>query len=176
MYDRSITHASTAPSLFCFDTDLPDGIHPIFISSATQQAMQICVDEDVTQESNTKMIEKETLLNDIQTHGQGSNFFEFQQQIQVPYGFQRTSRSNALMIFIAIRIIRRMKLLSSTITIISIRKTFVSQTVVSETIHETNLFTVICFDPKLKALIESVSNASSCRVTVAPSSITSHIR
>jgi hypothetical protein len=29
------------------------------------------------------MIEKEILLNDIQTNGQGSNFYEFQQQIQV---------------------------------------------------------------------------------------------
>jgi hypothetical protein len=29
------------------------------------------------------MIGKETLLNDIQTNGQGSTFFEFQQQIQV---------------------------------------------------------------------------------------------
>jgi hypothetical protein len=45
--------------------------------------MQLCVDEDVTQENNHKLIEKEILLNDIQTHGQGSNFFEFQQQIQV---------------------------------------------------------------------------------------------
>jgi len=41
------------------------------------------VDEDVTQENNHKMIEKEILLNDIQMNGQGSNFFEFQQQIQV---------------------------------------------------------------------------------------------
>lgn len=45
--------------------------------------MQLCVDEDVTQENNSKMIEKEILLNDIQTNGQGSNFFEYQQQIQV---------------------------------------------------------------------------------------------
>jgi len=29
------------------------------------------------------MIEKEVLLNDIQTNAQGSNFYEFQQQIQV---------------------------------------------------------------------------------------------
>ncbi len=41
------------------------------------------MDEDVTQENNHKMIEKEILLNDIQMNGQGSNFFEFQQQIQV---------------------------------------------------------------------------------------------
>ncbi|CAF4584461.1 unnamed protein product, partial [Rotaria sp. Silwood2] len=61
---------------------LPPGIHSIFISSATQQAMQLCVDEDLTQENNTKMIDKEILLNDIQTNGQGSNFYEFQQQIQ----------------------------------------------------------------------------------------------
>ncbi|CAF0793564.1 unnamed protein product [Rotaria sordida] len=61
---------------------LPSGIHTIFISSATQQAMQLCVDEDLTQENNAKMIDKEILLNDIQTNGQGSNFYEFQQQIQ----------------------------------------------------------------------------------------------
>lgn len=58
-------------------------MHSIFISSTTQQALQVCVDEDLTQESNTKMIGKEVLLNDIQTNGQGSNFIEFQQQIQV---------------------------------------------------------------------------------------------
>lgn len=62
---------------------LPPGIQSLFISSTTQQALQLCVDEDITQENNTKMIEKEVLLNDIQTNGQGSNFFEFQQQIQV---------------------------------------------------------------------------------------------
>jgi hypothetical protein len=45
--------------------------------------MQLCVDEDLTQENNSKLIDKEILLNDIQTNGQGSNFFEFQQQIQV---------------------------------------------------------------------------------------------
>ncbi|CAF3107715.1 unnamed protein product [Rotaria socialis] len=61
---------------------LPPGIHTIFISSTTQQAMQLCVDEDLTQENNSKMIDKEILLNDIQTNGQGSNFYEFQQQIQ----------------------------------------------------------------------------------------------
>jgi len=55
----------------------------LFISSTTQQALQLCVDEDITQENNTKMIEKEVLLNDIQTNAQGSNFYEFQQQIQV---------------------------------------------------------------------------------------------
>lgn len=63
--------------------DLPPGIYSLFISSATQQALQLCVDEDITQENNTKMIDKEVLLNDIQTNGQGSNFFEYQQQIQV---------------------------------------------------------------------------------------------
>lgn len=62
---------------------LPSGMHSIFVSSATQQALQICVDEDVTQESNWKLIPKEVLLNDIQTNGQASNFIEFQQQIQV---------------------------------------------------------------------------------------------
>ena len=66
---------------------MPPGIQPIFISSATQVALQLCVDEDVTQENNTKMIEKEILLNDIQTQGQGSNFFEYQQQIQVYHIF-----------------------------------------------------------------------------------------
>lgn len=45
--------------------------------------MQLCVDEDLTQENNSKMIDKEILLKDIETSGQGSNFFEFQQQIQV---------------------------------------------------------------------------------------------
>ena len=45
--------------------------------------MQLCVDEDLTQENNSKMIEKEILLNDIETNGQGSNFYEFQEQIQV---------------------------------------------------------------------------------------------
>jgi len=63
--------------------DLPPNIHSIFISSATQQLLKLAVDEDVTQENNSKMIEKEILLNDIQTNGQGSNFYEFQQQIQV---------------------------------------------------------------------------------------------
>ncbi len=41
------------------------------------------MDEDVTQENNHKLIEKEILLNDIQTNGQASNFNDFQQQIQV---------------------------------------------------------------------------------------------
>jgi hypothetical protein len=63
--------------------DLPTGLHSIFISSLTQQALDVRVDEDVTQENNWKLISKETLLNDIQTHGQSSNFIEFQQQIQV---------------------------------------------------------------------------------------------
>lgn len=66
---------------------LPPGIQPIFISATTQQALQMCVDEDVTQENNFKMIDKEILLNDIQTNGQGSNFYEFQQQIQVCLNF-----------------------------------------------------------------------------------------
>ncbi len=68
---------------FSFAVVLPSGIHVIFISAATQQAMQLCVDEDLTQENNSKMIDKEILLNDIQTNGQSSNFYEFQQQIQV---------------------------------------------------------------------------------------------
>ncbi len=68
---------------FSFFVVLPHGIHVIFISAVTQQALQLCVDEDVTQENNSKMIDKEILLNDIQTNGQGSNFYEFQQQIQV---------------------------------------------------------------------------------------------
>lgn len=63
--------------------DLPPGIHSILISGPTQQALQICVDDDVTQENNSKLIDKEVLLNDIQTNGQASNFFEFQEQIQV---------------------------------------------------------------------------------------------
>ncbi|CAF0933439.1 unnamed protein product [Adineta ricciae] len=61
---------------------LPSNIHSIFISSATQQALQICVDEDVTQDNNWKLVDKEVLLKDIETLGQGSNFYEFQQQIQ----------------------------------------------------------------------------------------------
>ena len=66
--------------------------------------MQLCVDEDITQENNTKMIDKEILLNDIQTHGQGSNFFELQQQIQVC----EISFKNYLYLLIY-RIIQKMK-------------------------------------------------------------------
>ncbi|CAF3614114.1 unnamed protein product [Adineta steineri] len=61
---------------------LPPNIHSIFISSATQQALQLSVDEDVTQENNSKMIDKEVLLKDIESLGQGSNFYEFREQIQ----------------------------------------------------------------------------------------------
>ncbi|CAF1214774.1 unnamed protein product, partial [Didymodactylos carnosus] len=61
---------------------LPPGLHTIFISSATQQSLQLRVDEDLTQESNLKLIGKDVLLDDIQTAGQASSFFEFQQQIQ----------------------------------------------------------------------------------------------
>ncbi|UJR25204.1 hypothetical protein I4U23_006556 [Adineta vaga] len=61
---------------------LPPNMHSIFISSATQQALQLSVDEDVTQDNNWKLIDKEILLKDIETLGQGSNFYEFQQQIQ----------------------------------------------------------------------------------------------
>ncbi|CAF2319241.1 unnamed protein product [Rotaria sp. Silwood2] len=96
---------------------LPPGIHSIFISSATQQAMQLCVDEDLTQENNTKMIDKEILLNDIQTNGQGSNFYEFQQQIQ--------------------------SCSENEIAIIYDYDYFYSQNF------------LICFDPKLKKLIEN---------------------
>ncbi len=70
-------------SKFFFFVVLPHGMHVIFISAVTQQALQLCVDEDVTQDNNSKMIDKEILLNDIQTNGQGSNFYEFHQQIQV---------------------------------------------------------------------------------------------
>lgn len=109
------------PPVFSLHLVLPSNIVPILISSATQQALQICVDEDLTQENNTKMVQKEALLNDIQTNGQASNFFEFQQQIQV----RSSSISIAFIVLVMFRIIRRMKLLSSMIMIISIRKTFV---------------------------------------------------
>lgn len=50
------------------------------------------------------MIEKEVLLNDIQTNGQGSNFFEFQQQIQVCQIY-----NNNKLNIIDSRVIRKMK-------------------------------------------------------------------
>jgi hypothetical protein len=103
-------------------------MYPIFISSATQQVLQICVDEDVTQESNTKFIDKEILLNDIQTNGQTSNFLEFQQHIQVDTSSALSMiiyRMDFIFHYIIHRTMLRMKSHSSTIMIISIRKIFV---------------------------------------------------
>ena len=109
--------------------DLPPGMHSIFISSATQQAMQLCVDEDLTQENNVKMIDKELILNDIQAHGQVSSFFEFQQQIQVRDYEKKNSdsiRRNLFRSCFFSRAIPKMKSLLSMIMTIFIRKIFVS--------------------------------------------------
>ena len=99
--------------------DLPPNIHSIFISSATQQALQICVDEDVTQDNNWKLVDKEVLLKDIETLGQGSNFYEFQQQIQVTSFLYYSISSFA---YLTYRTIQIMKSLWSIIMITSIHK------------------------------------------------------
>ncbi len=86
--------------------------------------MQLCVDEDVTQENNSKMIQKEILLNDIQNNGQGSNFYEFQQHIQVCDIYIID-----LFNMIIFRIIQKMKSLLFMIMIIFIHKIFVCRNI-----------------------------------------------
>jgi hypothetical protein len=86
--------------------------------------LQLCVDEDVTQENNSKMIQKEILLNDIQNNGQGSNFYEFQQHIQVCDIYIID-----LFNMIIFRIIQKMKSLLFMIMIIFIHKIFVCRNI-----------------------------------------------
>jgi len=70
------------------------------------------------------MIQKEILLNDIQNNGQGSNFYEFQQHIQVCDIYIID-----LFNMIIFRIIQKMKSLLFMIMIIFIHKIFVCRNI-----------------------------------------------
>lgn len=129
-------------------------MHSIFVSSATQQALQICVDEDVTQESNWKIIPKEVLLNDIQTNGQASNFIEFQQQIQVC----QTEIMDWYFIEHFLELSGKRNRTGVRLWLFLFTEFLYVNILWIDFYMFNHTFLVICFDPKLKKLIENVSN------------------
>ena len=62
---------------------VPDGIKPVFLSTATQQIFKCVGDSDVTSEAPHVMLKKEDLLQDIQNRAAVSDFQPLKQIIQV---------------------------------------------------------------------------------------------
>ena len=62
---------------------IPEGIIPVFLSTATQQIFNVIADSDVTDENPYKFLKKDQLLEDIQTRAAVSDFQPLKQTITV---------------------------------------------------------------------------------------------
>jgi hypothetical protein len=62
---------------------VPDGVVPVFLSTATQQIFNVIGDTDVTSDNPYKLIQKDQLLQDIQLRAAVSDFQPLKQKILV---------------------------------------------------------------------------------------------
>ena len=62
---------------------IPEGIIPVFLSTATQQIFNVIADSDVTDENPYKFLKKDQLLEDIQTRAAVSDIQPLKQTITV---------------------------------------------------------------------------------------------
>uniref|UniRef100_A0A3Q4I4Z7 Dynein axonemal intermediate chain 3 n=1 Tax=Neolamprologus brichardi TaxID=32507 RepID=A0A3Q4I4Z7_NEOBR len=60
-------------------TDHPDDIYPIVLTTATQELFECCVDEDVTEQSPYKLLNKDDIIQDIKTRAAVSDFHPVKQ-------------------------------------------------------------------------------------------------
>ena len=61
----------------------PEGVIPIFLSTATQQIFEVVSDSDVTADKPHKLIPKEKFLEDVKNRAAVSDFQPFKQKISV---------------------------------------------------------------------------------------------
>ncbi|XP_076731589.1 dynein axonemal intermediate chain 3 isoform X5 [Maylandia zebra] len=59
--------------------DHPDDIYPIVLTTATQELFECCIDEDVTEQSPYKLLEKDDIIQDIKTRAAVSDFHPVKQ-------------------------------------------------------------------------------------------------
>ncbi|XP_006804082.1 WD repeat-containing protein 63 [Neolamprologus brichardi] len=59
--------------------DHPDDIYPIVLTTATQELFECCVDEDVTEQSPYKLLNKDDIIQDIKTRAAVSDFHPVKQ-------------------------------------------------------------------------------------------------
>uniref|UniRef100_A0A3Q4N2J0 Dynein axonemal intermediate chain 3 n=1 Tax=Neolamprologus brichardi TaxID=32507 RepID=A0A3Q4N2J0_NEOBR len=57
----------------------PDDIYPIVLTTATQELFECCVDEDVTEQSPYKLLNKDDIIQDIKTRAAVSDFHPVKQ-------------------------------------------------------------------------------------------------
>uniref|UniRef100_A0A3B4GG99 WD repeat domain 63 n=1 Tax=Pundamilia nyererei TaxID=303518 RepID=A0A3B4GG99_9CICH len=57
----------------------PDDIYPIVLTTATQELFECCIDEDVTEQSPYKLLEKDDIIQDIKTRAAVSDFHPVKQ-------------------------------------------------------------------------------------------------
>jgi WD40 repeat protein len=62
---------------------VPDGVVPVFLSTATQQIFNVIGDTDVTSDNPYKLIQKDQLLQDIQLRAAVSDFQPLKQKILI---------------------------------------------------------------------------------------------
>lgn len=63
--------------------DHPDDIYPIVLTTATQELFECCVDEDVTEQSPYKLLNKDDIIQDIKTRAAVSDFHPVKQFVLV---------------------------------------------------------------------------------------------
>ena len=62
---------------------IPEGVIPIFLSTATQQIFEVVSDSDVTADKPHKLIPKEKFLEDVKNRAAVSDFQPYKQKILV---------------------------------------------------------------------------------------------
>lgn len=65
-----------------YTKECPPGLYRLFISSATQNRLNIKTDEDVTQEDNIRKLSKQVIVEDMQTLMSLSDFAPLRKQIE----------------------------------------------------------------------------------------------
>jgi len=69
-------------SLDDYTIECPPGLYRLFISSNTQEAFNIRIDDDVTQQDNLRMIDRQQILDDIYKKQVGSDFSPLRKLIE----------------------------------------------------------------------------------------------